>query len=926
MSKKQWCSLLVLFVVYLMMGAVMFNNIEGERERARRIVEAKERRTIHELLDAHYVDFLEDDHYNILTTLEEYCGKKLVNISTDGDEDPILWDFYNSVFFVITVVSTIGYGNLVPTSALGRILMILYAIIGIPMNGILLTALGEFFSKAFLRVHRRYKTQRHETRAGLVTDIVLYLIPGFVVFIFLPAGAFVYFEDWTYDEAVYYAFVTLTTIGFGDFVAGQSYKGHDDLFLVYKIFLIVWILFGLGYLVMILGFITRAMRSKRITRLEHKLAANIKMTQSKIAHGFAKDVTYLRRVLNELYLLKLKYRLMSKSVSATILVSSDVIECVSATILVLSDVVECVSATILVSSNVIECVSTTILVLSDVIECVSATILVSSDVVECYCLTSQSVCLCSQPIYKDEDEDSYRPRTRSSSLPNLFQFIGEADTPASGIWRRRANSEVIPSSTMIPKVFSESDLCRIDKEATFKTSALIQPVELLARFVNALGEVAHGADQDYESDSDDDDETEDGFPSARNGGIQGFADNEIMASEKWRSSGWTIGGADSLPVKGPQYARGRASSAVTIPMEDASTDTHLDDKSLPSNAEWTWSGVDASRKIHKLIRARRKSEHLIRDKSPGPKEKLKGQRLALLNLTSWWKNPLTAKKTKDKAKSLGNLFLAHRKRRQSMPDVQSVPPLTAQQRHYLTHTAAGRNTIGQPQDYGRRASNYSAISSNQDGRSILEETTLGELFRVLTSIQSRVGVSEQSPFPKRKMGTASLTPPEVPSLLSLFTPPNPTAQQAPSGNRRFSLKPVPGSNLPPLNPTTARRFSLRRSSLTPSVTFSAARRSSLKPSPSPLVTTTSSNNRRASLFPAPNPNLERGSARSRFSVRLVPNSSLNIPPPTSGMAPRPIQTPWMRLRSNARQTSDANAIPPRLRTNSVMLDSIQIDK
>nr|CAD7260803.1 unnamed protein product [Timema shepardi] len=716
--------------------------------------------------------------------------------------------------------------------------------------------------KRFLRVHRRYKTQRHETRAGLVTDIILYLIPGFVVFIFLPAGAFVYFENWTYDEAVYYAFVTLTTIGFGDFVAviftkpalrlfntkpklryahaqRQSYKGHDDLFLVYKIFLIVWILFGLGYLVMILGFITRAMRSKRITRLEHKLAANIKMTQSKIAHGFAKDVTYLRRVLNELYLLKLK------------------------------------------------------------------------------------------PIYKDEDEDSYRPRTRSSSLPNLFQFIGEADTPASGIWRRRANSEVIPSSTMIPKVFSESDLCRIDKEATFKTSALIQPVELLARFVNALGEVAHGADQDYESDSDDDDddETEDGFPTARNGGIQGFADNEIMASEKWRSSGWTIGGADSLPARAPQYARGRASSAVTIPMEDASTDTHLDDKSLPSNAEWTWSGVDASRKIHKLIRARQKSEHLIRDeKSPGPKEKSKTQRPALLNLTSWWKNPLTAKKTKDKAKSLGNLFLAHRKRRQSMPDVQNVPPLTAQQRHYLTHTAAGRNTIGQPQDYGRRPSNYSAISSNQDGRSILEETTLGELFRVLTSIQSRVGVSEQSPFPKRKMGTASLTPPEVPSLLSLFTPPNLPAQHVPSGNRRFSLKPVPGSNLPPLNPITARRFSLRRSSLTPSVTFSEARRSSLKPSPSPLVTTTSSNNRRASLFPVPNPNLERGSARSRFSVRIVPNSSLSVPPPTSGMAPRPIQTPWMRLRSNARQMSDANAIPPRLRTNSVMLDSIHIDK
>ena len=74
-----------------------------------------------------------------------------------------------------------------------------------------------------LRVHRRYKTQRTETRAGLITDIILYLIPGFVVFIFLPTGIFMHFEGWTFDESLYYAFVTLTTIGFGDFVAGKHF-------------------------------------------------------------------------------------------------------------------------------------------------------------------------------------------------------------------------------------------------------------------------------------------------------------------------------------------------------------------------------------------------------------------------------------------------------------------------------------------------------------------------------------------------------------------------------------------------------------------------------------------------------------------------------------------------------------------------------
>jgi hypothetical protein len=31
-----------------------------------------------------------------------------------------------------------------------------------------------------------------------------------------------HFEGWTFVESFYYAFVTLTTIGFGDFVAGNK--------------------------------------------------------------------------------------------------------------------------------------------------------------------------------------------------------------------------------------------------------------------------------------------------------------------------------------------------------------------------------------------------------------------------------------------------------------------------------------------------------------------------------------------------------------------------------------------------------------------------------------------------------------------------------------------------------------------------------
>jgi hypothetical protein len=47
-----------------------------------------------------------------------------------------------------------GYGNLVPSSDLGRMLMIVYALIGIPINGILLATLAEFFSTAVSKLTR----------------------------------------------------------------------------------------------------------------------------------------------------------------------------------------------------------------------------------------------------------------------------------------------------------------------------------------------------------------------------------------------------------------------------------------------------------------------------------------------------------------------------------------------------------------------------------------------------------------------------------------------------------------------------------------------------------------------------------------------------------------------------------------------------
>lgn len=57
---------------------------------------------------------------------------------------------------------------------------------------------------------------------------------------------------------------------------------------------------------MLIGFIARGMRSKRIARLEQQLSDNIKLTHNRIWNGVTKDVGYLRRILNEIYLMKFR--------------------------------------------------------------------------------------------------------------------------------------------------------------------------------------------------------------------------------------------------------------------------------------------------------------------------------------------------------------------------------------------------------------------------------------------------------------------------------------------------------------------------------------------------------------------------------------------------------------------------------------------
>lgn len=60
---------------------------------------------------------------------------------------------------------------------------------------------------------------------------------------------------------------------------------------------------------MLLGFITSGMRSERIHRIEQKFACQFKATQNRILHGFTKDLSAIRKIINEANLIKIKVSL-----------------------------------------------------------------------------------------------------------------------------------------------------------------------------------------------------------------------------------------------------------------------------------------------------------------------------------------------------------------------------------------------------------------------------------------------------------------------------------------------------------------------------------------------------------------------------------------------------------------------------------------
>ncbi|XP_061835479.1 potassium channel subfamily K member 15 [Nerophis lumbriciformis] len=223
-------SLILCMLSYLLVGAAVFDALESETESSRRRILVQKRNEMKKKYR-----FSEEDYREI----------ERVVLQAEPHRAGRQWKFAGSFYFAITVITTIGYGHAAPGTDAGKVFCMFYAVLGIPLTLVMFQSLGER-----MNTFVRYLLHKTKQCLGLkLTDVSMenMVLVGFLSCIgtlCVGAAAFSHFEGWSFFHAYYYCFITLTTIGFGDFVALQKKEDLQEK-TPYVVFSFMYILVGL---------------------------------------------------------------------------------------------------------------------------------------------------------------------------------------------------------------------------------------------------------------------------------------------------------------------------------------------------------------------------------------------------------------------------------------------------------------------------------------------------------------------------------------------------------------------------------------------------------------------------------------------------------------------------------------------------------
>ncbi|XP_050300149.1 potassium channel subfamily K member 15 [Anthonomus grandis grandis] len=273
------------------------------------------------------VDLREKDFREAVTVELLAFQENFVNLTrkgfdgTDDTDGKKSWSFAGAFLFSLTVITTIGYGNIWPHTPNGKIASIIYAIIGMPLFLLYLSNIGDVMARSFKwiyanlclcrwcpgvakrRAERRMRRDQKmmnadydsesksdkssssnsvdinmeldvlNRRESVISDVLTNYTEGsydvenvtvpitvclMIMVGYICGGAILFCQweqdsGWSFLDASYFCFISLSTIGFGDFVPGDKIFGGgkiEEILELKFVFCSMYLMLGMALIAM----------------------------------------------------------------------------------------------------------------------------------------------------------------------------------------------------------------------------------------------------------------------------------------------------------------------------------------------------------------------------------------------------------------------------------------------------------------------------------------------------------------------------------------------------------------------------------------------------------------------------------------------------------------------------------------------------